>query len=115
MNPRVAKNLDLLKVISKTSNPRLRKAILQHCDIDLIKCLAEIAHNILEGRLKLTAKQSGKLRPFRTTLRQLAGTKTRLPTKRNLLVRQNGAGLPIALLAPIVGVALSLLADRFAR
>ncbi len=115
MNPRIVKNLDLLKILSKSNSPKLRRAILQHCDIDLIKCLAEIAHNILEGRLKLTQKQSGKLRTFRKTLRQLAERRTKLPIKRNLLVRQSGAGLPLALLAPIVGVALSLLADRLAK
>ncbi len=118
MHPRLKQNLDLLKVLARKSNPRLRKAILQHCDIDLIKCLAEISHNILEGRLQLNPRQSAKLRPFRNSLRALAGRRSGLPSKRQLLIRQSGGqtgGLPVALLAPILGVAISLLADRLTR
>ncbi len=119
MDARVANNIQLLKIIGSVKQPtKLRKAILRHCDIDLIKCLSEISHNVLEGRLKLTPRQAGSLRRYRQSLRKLAAIKTKLPTKRRLLEQQSGGqagGLPVALLAPILGIALSLLADRLTK
>ena len=111
---RVKSNLHLLKALSGP-NPKLRRAILQNCDSDLIKCLAEISLNVLEGRIILSKKQAAKLRPFKQTLRLLAGKKAKLGTKRTVLVKQSGGALPAALLGPLLGIAISIVTEKLIK
>ncbi len=110
MTKRLKRNLNLLKVLGG-AEPKLRRSILTTCPNDLIKCLCDCCCNILAGKIKLSRKHKGVLCKHRKVIRQLTSKKVTLPHKRQLLVKQSG-GLPVAILAPILGVALSLLADR---
>ena len=40
-----------------TKNTKLRKAILEYADADLISALCECAHNILRGTVRLTPRE----------------------------------------------------------
>ena len=39
----------------QAKNTKLRKAILEHTDVDLISALCECAHNMLRGTVRLTS------------------------------------------------------------
>ena len=106
MTKRLKAHLDELKVLKK-AKPSLRKAIIKSGDSDLICCLSECCHNILNGNIKLSAKGKNSLHKHRKHLRDLASKKLSLRKKRNILV-QKGGFLP-ALLAPILSVAASLI------
>ena len=89
-----------LPLLQRQKNRRLRKAILEHSDSDLICSLCECAWNILKGNVPLTPKQKTKLRKCKTHLRKLASKKVSTTRKRKVL--QTG-GFLSALLAPLVG------------
>jgi hypothetical protein len=107
------KHINVLRVLAEPE-PRIRKAILKSCNNDLIKVLSDCAHNIARGNVKLTPKQRTQLRPHIRNVRSLSNKAVKLGTKRNILVNQSG-GLPIALLAPVLAVVLSLLTDTITR
>ncbi len=112
MAKRVKKHLHTLKLL-KTAKPKLRKSLLAQSDNDLIQCLCECCHNVLNGNIKLSPKQKKALSRHKKHLRNLTTKKLSLKKKRHLLV-QKGGFLP-ALLGPIIGIASSLIGGLLNR
>jgi len=108
MSKRIKKYLELLKIL-KTAKPAQRKVLLQVADNGLIYCLCECIDNVLRGNVKLTPAKKRELAKYIHLLRKIANRKTKIDHKRTLLV-QNGGFLP-ALLAPVIGIAGSLIGD----
>ncbi len=108
MSNRLKKHLELLKILKKT-NPKHRKSILESADNSLILCICECIDNILRGNVKLSPAKKRELAKHVEILRQIADRKTKGQKKRSLLV-QKGGFLP-ALLAPVIGIAGSLIGD----
>ena len=54
MSGRIKKQAMCLQLLNKTKNAKLRKAILEHPDPELIHALCECAHNILRGNVQMT-------------------------------------------------------------
>ena len=54
MSGRVKRQVLCLQMLNRTKNTKLRKAILEYADADLISALCECAHNILRGTVRLT-------------------------------------------------------------
>ena len=55
---RVKRHVLCLQMLNRTKNTKLRKAILEHADADLISALCECAHNILRGTVRLTPRET---------------------------------------------------------
>jgi hypothetical protein len=108
---RLQKNAPLLRALYKAP-PKLQRAIISNAEDDFIKCLCDCCLNILEGNVKLGAKQRRLLMPHKKHIRTLAVRKVPLAQKRQLLTKQVGRGLPLALLAPIITIAASLLFEK---
>ena len=106
MSARLKRNFPLLKLL-KAAKPKQRKAILESSSLDLVDCLSEIAENILKGNIKLTERDKKRLKRYRLFLRQLACNRNSKQQRRRAVL-QTGGALP-ALLAPIIGLAGSLL------
>jgi len=102
------RNLKFLQKV-KTSKAEQRKQLLQRSNPDQIKCLSDCCHNILKGTIKLNKQQKKKLQQQAQFIRLVASKDIKLPRKREILV-QKGGFLP-ALLAPIIGIAGSLLGE----
>lgn len=100
----VKKHLPILKLLQK-SKPKLRKSILTHADLDLIKTLHECIYNTLKGNIPINKSLKRKLKCFKTVLRRILRT-SGLKKKRKAIVQSGGAFLPF-LLAPIVEAALT--------
>ena len=100
MSQRMKHNLDLLRVLARSS-PKQRKAILATCHVDLIKCLAEISLNVLQGVVPVDPRKKKKLRRYRSLLRALADKKVSLKTKKEKL-NQSGGNLLGLLLPPVL-------------
>ena len=102
-----------LQMLIKTKNAKLRKAILEHADPELIRALCECAHNILCGNVQMTPQEKERLRKYQTKLRLLARKNVSVKQKRRHL-QQTGGFLP-ALLAPLAAsVVIPLLRQLFA-
>ena len=107
MSQRTKHNLDLLRVLARSSKKQ-RQAILQTCHVDLIKCLAEISLNVLKGVVPINDTQKKKLRRYKSLLRALADKKVSLKTKKQKL-NQSGGNLLAFLLPPVLSVLGNLL------
>ncbi|MCP4345345.1 MAG: hypothetical protein GY795_07445, partial [Desulfobacterales bacterium] len=90
-------------------NPEQQKALLKVADDGLILCICECVDNVIRGNIKLTKKKKEDLSKHKNILRKLQDRQIAKDKKRKLLV-QNGGFLP-ALLAPIIGIAGSLIGD----
>ena len=68
MSGRMKKQAVCLQMLIKTKNAKLRKAILEHADPELIRALCECAHNILRGNVQMTPQEKERLRKYQTKL-----------------------------------------------
>ena len=109
MSSRLKKHLELLKVIHRAS-PQLRKAIISRASADAIRCMCDCSNNVLNGNVELTPEQKRRLVKYKGQLRALIDKRKSVGAKRKILI-QSGGGLPLALLGPILAVAVSLLSQ----
>ena len=99
MSRPVKRQVPCPQLLNRTHTAKLRKAILEYADAELISALCECAHNILRGTLRLTSREKVRLRRYTSDLRTIANRKTAV-TRRRRILQQKGGFLP-ALLAPL--------------
>ena len=58
-------------MLNRTHNAKLRKAIREYADAELISALCECAHNILRGTVRLTPQEKVRLHRYRTDLHSI--------------------------------------------
>ena len=91
-------------MLNTTRNAKLRKAILEYADAELISALCTI---------RLTPKEKVRLRKYTSDLRTIVNRKT--PVNRSRRILQQKGGFLSALLAPLAStVFLPLLRQLFA-
>ena len=113
MSGRVKRQVVFLQMLKMTKNTKLRKAIMELADADLIRALSECAHNILRGTVRLSPREKVRLRKYKDKLRLIANRRLSI-SRRRRGIQQNGGFLP-ALLAPLATtVFLPLLSQLFA-
>ncbi len=100
-------NSEFLRVLSK-SNRKQRKAILEHCHNELIKCICEISLNLLRGVIPISKSQKDKLKRYKSILRDLIDKKKSIKHKRKQL-SQSGGNLLTLLIPPVLSVLGNLL------
>ena len=90
----------------------LQKTILNKASPELIPCICECVHNILQGNVQISSQQKRKLNKYKTKLRQLANKKISLKKKKKVI--QTGGFLPLILgaLAPILGSVIGELVKK---
>jgi hypothetical protein len=81
---RIKSSYHQLQVL-KMAKLRLRKAIIENCDSELVKTISECVLNVLRGNVTLTASQKKKLKKFEVPLRSLADMRVPLSSKKRLL------------------------------
>lgn len=107
---RLVENKHILHVLSK-SNSKLRKAILNNSDADLIRTICEICLNTLRGNTQISKTHRNELKKYKTTIRSLGTSKLPLAARRNILV-QKGGFLPLLLRTLLSGVIGKLLKKK---
>ena len=100
-------------MLNRIHNAKLRKAILEYADAELISALCECAHNIVSGTVRLTLQQKVRLRRYRTDLHSIVNKKTSVARKRRI-IQQKGGFLPALLALLASNVLLPLLRQLFA-
>ena len=76
-----------LKVL-KTTDPKLRKAIISKCNKDLVHCISECVLNVLNGKIKLTGCDTRKLQKHKAALRKVSNRRVPLSKKKKLIVKR---------------------------
>ncbi len=92
---------DLLKALGHCKL-KIRKAILNNADKDLVDAICQCVFNLLQGNLDLTQAQKTELNKYRHTLRKLV-QKSSLKTKKKIL-SQHGGFLQYLIPAAISGI-----------
>jgi hypothetical protein len=100
MSAIVKKKLHCLHVL-QTASPKLRKAILENADRDLVHAIAECCINFLYNKLNISNESVDKLRRRKNVIRSLAHSKTPISKKKKLLVQSGGGFLSLLLPAAI--------------
>ena len=114
MSGRVKRHVLCLQMLNRTKNTKLRKAILEYADADLISALCECAHNILRGTVRLTPREKVRLRKYKDKTASDSEQEMSI-SRRRREIQQHGGGFLPALLAPLATtVFLSLLRQLFA-
>lgn len=76
--------------VLKDCSPCVRKAILKTSSPKLVQTLCEVCLNVLNGNINLSQPQKLKLKKYKNTIRELAGTKKSISKKRKILVQKGG-------------------------
>ena len=93
-------HLKELQVICKCKNKK-RKALAQSASNRVIRTIAQVGKNVLNGNFKLSPRQKQRIRRHKKILRALSLKRSSLKSKRKLLIQKGGAFLPL-LLGPIL-------------
>lgn len=109
MSKCVIKNLPILKAIA-TSPPKLRHALLENGNLQVIKAIVECIENVLKGNITLEENCFRKLKKHKSALRAVSRAPNKLTQKKKVIIQKGGGFLP-ALLIPIITV----LAERLLR
>lgn len=86
---------ELLSALCKLK-PKYRTALLKSCGEEELNCICECIHNVLQGRVPIEGKDKNKLKKYKTVLRKLL-QKGSHKLRRNIIIQQGGAFLPIIL------------------
>jgi hypothetical protein len=87
-------NYHLLQAL-KNASPRLRKAIFQNWNRDLVLGIAEVSLNVLNGNCKISKCGVDRLRKHKTVLRRLVDIGVALHKKMKLIMQRGGFLLPL--------------------
>ena len=105
---RIKSNFHALHVL-KSASPKLRKAVIENSNKELVYSIAECALNVLKGRCNLSECTKRKLRKHRVLLRRLSDRRVPLTSKKRLIVQRGG------FLLPLLTAVLSGLTNLFMR
>ena len=98
---RLRKNGPTLQLLQNASAPS-RKRILDKASPELICCLCDCAHSIIQENVTLSRHYKQKLRQHKTKLRKLADCKVALKTKKQLIQTRGFLPLLLSTLAPVI-------------
>lgn len=101
---RLRSNKHALHVL-KDASPKLRKAILQSGDDELIKTIIECVINTLNGNHKISGELKQKLCKYKNCFRKLVHAKTSLKKKRKIIIQKGGFLIPLlgSILSGVIG------------
>jgi hypothetical protein len=105
---KLRRTFEKVRILS-LATPLARKQLIQKGGKETIKCIAECCHNILEGNVKLDAKQKNCLAKHKSKLRSLADKKLGLQKKQKII--QTGK-FPLAAILVPAAAALSAMLFR---
>ncbi len=89
------------------SKPAARKVLLKTANKELIDCICLCVKNVLKGNVRIPKETYRKLKRHQKVLNEVRKNSVGVSKKKQLLIQQGGF-LP-ALLAPILGIAGSLI------
>jgi hypothetical protein len=98
---KLIQNKNLLESLSKCKK-KLREAIVENADRDLIECICMCAFNILEGNINLTEQEKSNLKKYKHAIRKLT-MRSNLKKKKKILL-QSGGFLQFLIPAAITGL-----------
>ena len=96
---RIKSNYHAIKLL-KSSQPKLRKAIISNCNRELFNCISECILNVLKANLKVSESAKQKLRKHKSLFLKVADNRV-TPSAKNRLINQRG-GYLLPLHSPVL-------------
>ena len=81
--------------VLKMAEPRLRKALINNCNKELVNCISEGVLNVLNDNLQLSGCNTRKQQKYKSALRKVADRHVSLSGKERLIVQHGGFLLPL--------------------
>ena len=100
VGPSVLSNKDFLTRLCRTTSENKRLRMINEASTEQLLAIAEIALNVLKGRLPLTNKQRQRLIPYADYVRRLS--RARSVTSARHVVQVGGGPLLASLIAPVL-------------
>ena len=111
MSKRVKKYSPTLQLLAKCDK-KTANAIVKSANPEFLCCISDICHNILQDKVKLSAKEKENLKKYKHQLRKIADKATTNKSKRQLVQKGGFLG---AILAPLIGSVIEPLVKSFQR
>ena len=106
---RLESKKEYLQILS-LCNPKMRKAIIQNGDKELISTICECILNCINGNIDINTDTKQKLCRHKEILRKLIQKRnSSFKQKKQLLIQKGGAILPIILSTVLSGLVSSLI------
>ncbi len=102
-----------LRYLNKCQEKPERKSVVSNANRELIQCICECVHNVVNGNIPISKPRVEKLAGHKKKIAKLLSKQTGLKQKKKLLI-QSGGFLPL-LLTPILGIVGSLIGDAISR
>lgn len=99
---RLKKHNATLRFLQKAPTP-IKKRILEKASPELIRCICDCAHNVLQGNVPISEAHKRKLKKHKNSLRKLVDSKVSLKKKRKISQTGGFLSLLLSALAPVLG------------
>ena len=99
------KHLPLMEYLVK-GKPKIKKAIIEESDAEVMKVFCECAKNTLNGNVQLSPAQYKKLQRYKSHLRQLADKKVGVRKKKAILQKGGFLGALLGAVLPTLATAV---------
>lgn len=97
----VRQHAHVLCVLAR-AKPKVVRPLIAGADPSLLKAISECSHNVLQGRVQLTAQQKKRLARYKTVLRTLVAPRTSNKTKKALAQKGGFLGALLGAVAPMI-------------
>ncbi len=113
MSKLLKKKLPHLLVL-QNSCEKVRRAILQNCDDNLVKVLSNCTLNAIQNpAIKLRPSCIRKLEPYKNIIRRFACRKTSIKDKKAILHRRQTGGWILPIISGLISTVLPKIIEKF--
>jgi len=95
----------------KEARPKLRRAIIENSDKELLNSISECSLNVLKGTVKLSDRKKRKLRKFKHQLRTIVDKRVPLARKKKLIIQRGG--FIVSHLTAVLPALAAIIYDQF--
>ena len=100
VGPSVLSNKEFLTQLCRTKSERKRRRMISNASTEQLLAVAEVALNVLKGRLPLTNTQRERLIPYANFVRRLSRVRSAAGARR--VIQIGGGPFLVSLIAPIL-------------
>ena len=100
VGPTILSNKEFLTRLCRTKSEKKRRRTIHEASTEQLLAIAEIALNVLKGRLPLSSKQRERLVPYADFVRHLSRARSHAGARR--VIQVGGGPLLASLIAPVL-------------
>ena len=99
-------------LVSKYCTKGIRNDIISKAKAPLINKICECILNIMNGKVKISAEDYEKLKPYKNVFRKLLEKKLKISQKKKLIIQKGGF---LQIILPLITAAIDLFSNLFKK